>query len=79
MQTKQSKTKYSVIGYYPDNDQTYSECIEAESEADAVKKLAGLIKTTVVIVAVVPGCIQVNDGLEYTVEVNSEESVEGDS
>lgn len=78
MQTEQSKTTFSVIGYYPDNDQTYSECVEADSESDALEKLSELIDTTVIIVAVIPGEHPSNDGLEYTVEVSPSRGVEDD-
>lgn len=66
--------KFSVIGYYLDNNQVYASFIEADDWKSAIEKLRLEISSTIRVVAVVCGLVDIADELYETVDVDPVEN-----
>jgi hypothetical protein len=66
--------KYTVVGYYPDNDQPWAAMVEAEGWDSAIEKSRDQVAEgfSVRVCAVLEGDHRCVDGLEVTREICSE-------
>lgn len=66
--------KYTVIGYYPDNDQPWAVCVEAEDWESAIEISSGEVAEgwKVRVCAVLEGDHQCADDLAVTREISNE-------
>lgn len=63
--------KFTLVGYYTDNDQPWADVVEAEDWKAAIQEGAGLIDEglSVRICAVLEGDVKMADSLDETAEI----------
>lgn len=66
--------KYTVIGYYPDNDQPWAVCVKAKDPESAIEASRGEVAVgfSVRVCAVLEGDHQCVDNLVITREISNE-------
>lgn len=61
--------KFTVIGYYPDNDQPYASCFEADDWEMAIHACRSEIEHELTVVAVLNGDIDVADDMHSVMDI----------
>lgn len=73
-----SDMKYTVIGYYPDNDQPWAVAVEAEGWESAIEASRDQVAEgwSVRVCAVIEGDHNCADGLQSTFELKNEDHLD---